>query len=100
MKGFTDLVRNSVDEVSQVSEEQGEIISLVETMGPRFEALHQAMQSQSDGAEQIHVAMNQLNEEAQKTVSSLKVSSETFMVLNKSNNQLQNSVSKFKVLRK
>jgi len=100
MKGFTDLVRNSVDEVSQVSEEQGEIISLVETMGPRFEALHQAMQSQSEGAEQIHVAMNQLNEEAQKTVSSLKVSGETFMMLNKSNSQLQNSVSKFKVLRK
>ena len=99
MKGFTDLVRNSVDEVRQVSEEQGEIISLVETMGPRFESLHQAMQSQSDGAEQIHVAMNQLNDEAQNTVSSLKVSAKTFMLLNESNSQLQNSVSKFKVLK-
>jgi len=100
MKGFTDLVRNSVDEVGQVSQEQSEIISLVETMGPRFEVLHQAMQFQTDGAEQIHVAMIQLNEEAQQTVGSLKESAETFKLLNQSNNQLQNSVSKFKVLKR
>jgi len=99
MKGFTNLVRNSAAEVSQVSQEQGEIISLVETMGPRFDALYQAMQSQSEGAEQIHLAMNQLNDEAQQTVASLKVSAHTFGVLNQSNNQLQNSVSKFKVLK-
>ncbi|HFE37337.1 MAG TPA: methyl-accepting chemotaxis protein [Gammaproteobacteria bacterium] len=100
MKGFTDLVRSSVDEVGQVRDEQSEIISLVETMGPRFEALHQAMQSQSQGAEQIHVAMNQLNEEAQKTVASLRTSAKTFTLLNESSEQLQNSVSKFKVLKK
>lgn len=100
MKGFTDLVRNSVDEIAQVSEEQNEIISLVETMGPRFEALHQAMHFQTKGAEQIHMAMNQLNEESQQTVESLKVSANTFNLLNESNSQLQNSVSKFKVLKK
>ncbi len=100
MKGFTELVRSSVHEVGHVRDEQSEIISLVETMGPRFDALHQAMQSQSQGAEQIHVAMNRLNEEAQQTVASLRTSADTFMILNESSNQLQNSVSKFKVLKK
>lgn len=100
MKGFTELVRHSVDEIGQVRDEQSEIIGMVETMGPRFEALHQGMQSQSLSAEQIHIAMDQLNEEAQQTVLSLKKSSDIFAILNDSSNLLQNSVSKFKVLKK
>ncbi|MDX1811014.1 MAG: methyl-accepting chemotaxis protein [Gammaproteobacteria bacterium] len=97
MKQFTVEVRESVEEVQSVSKEQSEIINQVETMGPRFEALHQAMQFQSQGAEQIHLAMLKLNTEAQNTVDSLKLSSQTIRDLEQSAESLQNSVSKFKV---
>lgn len=97
MKQFTQQVRESVAEVHSVSNEQSEIISQVETMGPRFEALHQAMQFQTKGAEQIHISMLELNNEAQRTVESLKLSSQTIRDLEDSATYLQNSVSKFKV---
>ncbi|MDH5300993.1 MAG: methyl-accepting chemotaxis protein, partial [Gammaproteobacteria bacterium] len=59
---FTDLVRHGVNEVQIVSKQQSEIIDLVETLSPRFEAVHQAMHFQSQGAEQINEAMIKLNE--------------------------------------
>jgi len=100
MKQFTSEVRESVEGVQEVSKEQSEIISQVETMGPRFEALHQAMQFQTQGAEQIHISMIRLNDEAQRTVDSLNLSSNTIRNLEQSAASLQNSVSKFKVTKK
>ncbi len=99
MKQFTQQVRESVAEVNSVSDEQREIISQVETMGPRFEALHQAMQFQSQGAEQIHISMLELNKEAQATVDSLKLSSQTIRDLEDAATFLENSVAKFKISR-
>jgi len=97
MTSFTDQVRNSVSEMQVVNKEQLEIISLVETMGPHFEALHQSMQFQAQGAEDIHLAMIRLNDEAQNTVESLKKSSTIIHDLKDDADLLQNSVSKFKV---
>ena len=99
MKGFTQQVRESVAEVQDVSKEQQEIISQVETMGPRFEALHKSMQFQVKGGEQINTAMKKLNEEAQLTVESLKMSSSTIDVLSNAAHRLKACVSKFKVLK-
>ena len=86
-------------EVQQVSKEQTEIISQVETMGPRFEDLHKSMQSQAQGGEDIHLAMKQLNTEAQHTVESLKMSSSTIRVLTDAAHRLEDCVSKFKVVK-
>ncbi len=97
MKQFTLQVRESVAEVQSVSKEQSEIISQVGTMGPRFEVLHQSMQFQTTGAEQIHVSMLKLDNDAKKTMESLKFSSKTIRDLEDSADDLQNSVSKFKV---
>ena len=97
MKQFTTDVRQSVEEVHEVSKEQSEIIALVETMGPRFEALHQTMQFQSQGAEQINISMIKLNDEAQRTVEYLQLSTDTIKGLEQSAESLQNSVSKFKI---
>ena len=99
MKGFTDQVRSSVTEVQQVSQEQSEVISQVETMGPRFEALHKSMQFQAQGGKEIHIAMQQLNDEAQQTVESLKMSSSTINVLTDAAHRLESCVSKFKVIK-
>ncbi len=99
MKGFTDQVRASVVEVQQVSKEQTEIISQVETIGPLFEGLHKSMQSQVQGGTKIHLAMKQLNTEAQYTVESLKMSASTIHVLTDAAHRLENCVSKFKVIK-
>lgn len=100
MKGFTEQVRDSVDEVQQVSKEQRDIISMVETIGPRFEALHRSMQFQTKGGEQIRISMKKLNEEAQHTVESLKMSSSTIRVLTDAAQRLESCVSKFKIIRR
>ena len=97
MQGFTTQVHDSVSEVQRVSTEQLEIISLAETMGPHFETLHQSMQFQAQGAEEINQAIINLNEEAQNTVSSLSLSSNVINSLMDSATQLQSSASKFKV---
>ena len=94
---FTDLVRHGVNEVQVVSKQQSEIIELVETLSPRFEAVHQAMHFQSQGAEQINEAMINLNEDAQQTVESLRLSNRATHRLNDSAQSLQASVSRFKV---
>jgi len=98
MKGFTDQVKLSVAEVQLVSKEQHEIITLVETMGPRFDYLHKSMQLQVEGGNNIHIAMKQLNYEAQQTVKSLKVSSSTIRVLVDAEHRLASCVSRFKVV--
>jgi len=97
MQNFAQQVRDSVSEVQLVSNEQQEIISLVETMGPHFEALHRSMQFQAQGAEEINVAMINLNKEAQNTVSSLSLSAEMISALVNAADALHNSASKFKV---
>lgn len=99
MKGFTEQVRSSVAEVHKVSEEQSEIISQVETMGPRFDDLHKSMQLQVQGGKDIHIAMKRLNEDAQQTVESLKMSSSTINVLTEAAHRLEGCVSKFKVIK-
>ena len=97
MQNFTGQVHDSVSEVQQVSMEQLEIISLVETMGPHFELLHKSMQFQAQGAEDINVAMINLNSEAQNTVHSLSLSSTVISRLINAANELQSSASKFKL---
>ncbi len=97
MHNFTDQVHDSVSEVQRVSKEQLDIISLVETMGPHFEVLHKAMQFQAQGAEEINVAMINLNSEAQNTVHSLSLSSTIILTLMNAANELQSSASKFKL---
>jgi len=97
MKGFTHQVKNSVKEVKDVSEEQSEIIQKVQTMSPRFEGLHKSMQNQSNSADRISVAMQQLNKESQYTMESLEKSAHTFTILTDSANTLQDSIQKFKI---
>ena len=99
IKGFTNQVRSSVAEVQQVSTEQSEVISQVETMGPRFDDVHKSMQFQAQGGKEIHFAMKQLNDEAQQTVESLKMSSSTINVLTDAAHRLEDCVSKFKVIK-
>lgn len=98
MAKFSSQVRSAVDEVQAVSDEQSTIISQVETLGPRFESVHEAMHFQSKGAEQINQAIINLSDSAQQTVETLRFANNAIQRLNDSAQGLQQSVSKFKVL--
>lgn len=94
---FSEEVRRSVDEVSAISSGLAEIIDQVQALTPRFESVHEGMQFQSQGADQIKQAVVQLSESAQQTVDSLRQSHSSIDHLNEAAHMLQTGVSKFKV---
>ncbi len=94
---FTEEVRRSVAEVSTISAGLAQIIDQVQALTPRFETVHEGMQFQSQGAEQIKVAIINLSESAQQTVESLRQSHASIDHLNEAAHRLQAGVSKFKV---
>jgi len=94
---FSEEVRRSVDEVSTISSGLTEIIDQVQALTPRFETVHEGMQFQSQGADQIKTAIVQLSESAQQTVDSLRQSHSSIDHLNEAAHMLQTGVSKFKV---
>ncbi len=97
MEKFSEQVKRSVDDVIKVSSELGQIIKRVQTLTPRFESVHQSMHFQTQGAQQINLAMIQLNESAQQTVGSLRQSNSAIEKLNEAASNLQHGVTKFKV---
>lgn len=94
---FTEEVRRSVDEVSLISGQLTQIINQVQALTPRFESVHEGMQFQSQGADQIKQAIVSLSESAQQTVESLRQSHASIDHLNDAARMLQGGVSKFKV---
>ncbi len=94
---FTEEVRRSVQEVSTIGGGLAEIIDQVQALTPRFETVHEGMQFQSQGAEQIKQAIVNLSESAQQTVESLRQSHDSIEHLNEAAHRLQSGVSIFKV---
>ncbi len=97
MDKFSDQVRQSVDEVGEMSVQLTQIIGQVQALSPRFESVHQGMQFQAEGADQINQSMIQLNDAAQQTVESLRESNSEIEKLNDAARRLQMGVTKFKV---
>ncbi len=92
---FTALVQQAVDEVKEVSRQQTEIINQVETLGPRFESVRQAMHFQSEGGEQINAAISQLNNDSKRAVKSLRLVKLEVQKLGAAARALHASVSRF-----
>lgn len=97
MEKFSDQVRRSVEDVTQVGQQLTLIIEQVQELTPRFESVHQSMHMQAQGAQHIHQAMTQLNDSAQHTAESIRQSSAAIERLNDAAHNLQNGVTKFKV---
>jgi len=95
---FSKDVQDSVQEVSQVGAELNQIIDQVQSLTPRFETVHEGMQFQSQGADQIKQAIVHLSETTRQTVDSLQKSNSAIETLNEAANGLQTGVSRFKVL--
>jgi methyl-accepting chemotaxis protein WspA len=97
MEKFTDQVRRSADDVSQVSSQLAEIIEDVQEFTPRFENVQEGMHFQAQGAQQIKQAMMQLNESAQQAVVSIRHSNSAIDNLNDAAQSLQSGITKFRV---
>lgn len=97
MDKFSEEIRRNVTEVSQIAEHLGGVIEQVQTLAPRFETIHQGMQAQSGGAEQIMQTMMQFNESMQQTAESLHNTRQSIDLLNDAAQNLQNGVSHFRV---
>ncbi|KAF0190986.1 MAG: methyl-accepting chemotaxis protein WspA [Gammaproteobacteria bacterium] len=96
---FSEEVRSSVSDVRQATTQLAEIIDQVQKLTPRFESVHQGMQFQAGGAEQIKQTIVQLNESAQQTLESLRQSTSAIERLDDAAHGLQSGVSLFKVSR-
>lgn len=97
MDKFSEEIRRSVGEVTEVSEHLATVIEQVQQLPRQFEMVFDGMQSQSVGASQISETMTQLNDASQQTVESLKATSEAVQQLQDAAHELQTSVSLFTV---
>ena len=97
MDKFSEEIRRSVNEVTEVSEHLATVIEQVQQLPRQFEMVFDGMQSQSVGASQISETMTQLNDASQQTVESLKATSEAVQQLQSAAQELQSSVSLFTV---
>jgi methyl-accepting chemotaxis protein WspA len=95
MDKFSEEVRATVEDVSQVSAQLGRVIDEVSVLGPRFIEVGQGMTSQSQGAQQISMAMGELSEAAGQTAEALKESSRAISQLNEAARELQREVARF-----
>lgn len=97
MDKFTEEVHSGVLEVGRISEHLQKIILQAQELSPRFIAVKEGMQSQSQGAKQISDAMTNLTDAAFKTSNSLKEFERATKSLHKAVDGLRNEITRFKV---
>ena len=95
MDRFTEEVRRTVQDVTGVGAQLGQIIEHVNMLGPQFMAVGEGMSSQSLGAQQISEAMSQLSQAAGQTADSLRDSAQAIGQLNEAARELQQEVTRF-----
>ena len=97
MDKFSEEVRRGIADVQNVGAQLSQIIQQVQALTPRFQSVHEGVQAQAVGAEQISQALGQLSEAAQQSVESLRQSSQAIDELTLTANGLRNGVSRFKL---
>jgi len=97
MDKFTHQVKQSVEDVHNISGKLESIINQVQTLTPRFQAVGNSMETQSQGAQQISDAMMQLSEASSQTTDSLREINGAIGQLNDTAQSLRQEISRFKV---
>ena len=94
MEKFHEDIDKGVFEMRQVSGKLGEIVEQVRILGPHFEAVHEGMESQTLGAEQISEGMSQLSETVTNLLESIRFSNQAIEEVNNEASTLQAACSK------
>ncbi len=93
MDSFSDQVRRSAGEVVQISSKMESIIERVDSNTARFRRVHESMQNQAQGAEQISDAMAGLMDTAKQTADAVSEYSRAAAELHRAIASLQESVA-------
>ncbi|MGE0666742.1 MAG: methyl-accepting chemotaxis protein [Sphingomonadales bacterium] len=96
MDRFTEEVRRSVADAGAVGEQFAAILEQIQTLSPRLAALHDGMQSQNVGEQQINEAMLQLVDIARRSADSLQDFHQSADQLNAAVATLEAEVGRFK----
>jgi len=97
MDKFTEEVRRGVEVTKRVGDQLSNIVEQVQALAPHFESVHEGMQSQTQGAEQINLAIGQLSDTVSSTADSLRESGRVVSQLNEAATRLQEAVGNFKI---
>jgi methyl-accepting chemotaxis protein len=97
MDKFGEQVRRGVQEVQQVGSQLTQIIQQVQALTPRFSTVHEGMQAQALGADQITQALLQLSEATQQTADSLRQSNVSIEKLHDASRGMLSSLDGFKL---
>ena len=88
MDQFAHEVRQGAEAVRTVAAQLAQIISQVQVLTPRFNVVHEGMQAQAQGAQQMNAAMVQLRDAAQRTMRSLHASTRAIAQLSEVSQRL------------
>jgi methyl-accepting chemotaxis protein WspA len=91
MDQFAHEVRQGAEAIRTVGAQLAQIISQVQHLRPRFDAVHEGMQLQAQGAQQINEAMLQLRDAAQRTVEALHASTRAMAQLSEVSQSLSDN---------
>lgn len=97
MDKFSESVRRGVGETNEINAQFARIIEQVETLLPRFDSVHEGMQSQAAGANQIRDAMVALTESAAASVEALEQTNRATQQLESAIAELRQEISIFKL---
>ncbi len=97
MDKFISQVKQSVEDVRNVSAKLELIIDEVQALSPRFQIVSKSMENQSQGAEQIRDAMDRLSEASAQTAESLREVNNAMSQLKNASQELSQEVSRFKL---
>ena len=97
MDRFTDQVRRAVDDVGTISLQMGQIIERVDANSASFKLVNESMVSQSQGAEQISDAMEQLTLGVAQTREALKENAQAADDLHAAIGELKTAIASFRL---
>lgn len=96
MDQFGQSVQQSVGDIRKISDSMLEIIGNIQGLTPRFSAVNEDMTNQSQGAQQIREAMEQLSQVSQQNSSSLGETNTALHQLTISSQELRDELIKLK----
>ncbi len=97
MDKFSEQVRSGVQEVRRVGAHLADIITQVQSLPPRFEAVDDGVQTQTAGAQEISETLVRLSESAHQTAEALRNCNLGIGELNEAARGLAGSILRFKL---
>ncbi|WP_413699448.1 methyl-accepting chemotaxis protein [Psychromonas sp. KJ10-10] len=97
MEKFQAGITVGVEEISNVGDKLSGIVEQVGYIGPHFIAVHEGMESQTEGAEQISTGVFQLGETVTDLLQSIRYSNSAIDEVDKEAKQLSESCKRFRV---